>query len=156
MDEQEIIRRLVEIADEEDVHGIEIVVAPPGEPCAARRYEVVRSTAACAEAPDEGEAEEPESAGDGSAEAPLAAGPKAVVVKSPMVGAFHRSQERGGTPAVEVGQEVRAGQTLGFVESLKVLREVVAESAGKVLAVLATDDEPVDFGRPLFELEIAG
>jgi acetyl-CoA carboxylase biotin carboxyl carrier protein len=155
VDEREIIASLVQIAEEEEVYGIEVVVCPEaGDPASGSRYAIT-----LANRPDSGEEpyeQTPAEAADGVTSpeaAALASAPTIHLVVSPMVGTFHRGTERGGPPIVEVGDAVTMGQTLGYVESLKVLRDLTAGVDGTVRAILAGDDEPVDYGRALFELE---
>lgn len=155
MDEQEIIASLARIAEEEEVYGIEVVVRPAaGDPASGSRYAITLSSrAAEGEEPCEPTPEEVAEREATTEAAALASAPTIHLIVSPMVGTFHRGTERGGPPLVELGQAVTTGQTLGYVESLKVLRDLTADVDGTVRAILAGDDEPVDYGRALFELE---
>jgi acetyl-CoA carboxylase biotin carboxyl carrier protein len=36
---------------------------------------------------------------------------------------------------------------------MKVFNEIPAETRGKIIAILVEDEEPVDFGRPLFKVD---
>ncbi|MGH8131294.1 MAG: acetyl-CoA carboxylase biotin carboxyl carrier protein [Steroidobacteraceae bacterium] len=75
------------------------------------------------------------------------------LVTAPMVGTFYASPAPGAKPFVEVGQEVRVGQVLCVIEAMKMMNQIESERAGKVVAVLAKNGEPVEFGQPLFALE---
>ena len=85
---------------------------------------------------------------------PVAAAPVEAVegnlVKSPMVGTFYRSPSPGAKPFVEVGQTVKAGDTLCIIEAMKLLNEIEAEVAGEVREVLVDNGQPVEYGQPLF------
>jgi acetyl-CoA carboxylase biotin carboxyl carrier protein len=70
------------------------------------------------------------------------------IVTSPMVGTFYRSPEPGGDPFVEVGGQVAVGHTLCIVEAMKLMNEIVA--------VLAGDGDPVEFGQRLFAIRHRG
>jgi acetyl-CoA carboxylase biotin carboxyl carrier protein len=70
-------------------------------------------------------------------------------VKSPMVGTAYLSSEPGGTPFVEVGNAVKAGDTLLIVEAMKVMNPIVAPGGGVVKKVLVSDGQPVEFDQPL-------
>jgi acetyl-CoA carboxylase biotin carboxyl carrier protein len=75
------------------------------------------------------------------------------LVTAPMVGTFYASPAPGAKAFVEVGQEVRAGQVLCIIEAMKMMNQIESERAGKVVAVLAKNGEPVEFGQPLFAIE---
>jgi acetyl-CoA carboxylase biotin carboxyl carrier protein len=88
--------------------------------------------------------------------APAAAAPAARdenLVTAPMVGTFYASPAPGAKAFVEVGQEVRVGQVLCIIEAMKMMNQIESERAGKVVAVLAKNGEPVEFGQPLFAIE---
>ncbi len=72
------------------------------------------------------------------------------VVKAPMVGTFYRAPSPGATPFVEVGQEVKEGQTLCIIEAMKLLNEIEADRAGVIKAILVENGQPVEYGEPLF------
>lgn len=76
-------------------------------------------------------------------------------VLAPLVGVFYRSATPGGTPFVEVGQQVRAGQQVAIVEAMKMLNEVVADRAGVLREIHVADAEIVEFGQRLFTIEPA-
>jgi len=75
------------------------------------------------------------------------------LVTAPMVGTFYASPAPGAKSFVEVGQEVRVGQVLCVIEAMKMMNQIESERAGKVVAVLAKNGEPVEFGQPLFAIE---
>jgi acetyl-CoA carboxylase biotin carboxyl carrier protein len=75
------------------------------------------------------------------------------LVTAPMVGTFYATPAPGAKPFVEVGQEVRVGQVLCIIEAMKMMNQIESERAGKVVAVLAKNGEPVEFGQPLFAIE---
>ena len=75
------------------------------------------------------------------------------LVTAPMVGTFYASPAPGAKSFVEVGQEVRVGQVLCIIEAMKMMNQIESERAGKVVAVLAKNGEPVEFGQPLFSIE---
>jgi acetyl-CoA carboxylase biotin carboxyl carrier protein len=71
-------------------------------------------------------------------------------VKSPMVGTFYRSSSPDSNPFVEVGQSVKAGDTLCIVEAMKMMNQIEADKSGTVVAILVDNAEPVEFDQPLF------
>lgn len=82
------------------------------------------------------------------AEAP--AEPTGHVVKSPMVGTFYRSSSPGSPAFVEVGANVKEGDTLCIIEAMKLLNEIDSDVAGVVTKILVENGQPVEFGQPLF------
>ncbi|MEW5786244.1 MAG: acetyl-CoA carboxylase biotin carboxyl carrier protein [Pseudomonadota bacterium] len=76
--------------------------------------------------------------------------PEGHVVKSPMVGTFYRSPSPTAKSFVEVGQSVKAGDTLCIIEAMKLMNEIEADVAGVVKAVLIENGQPVEYGEPLF------
>jgi acetyl-CoA carboxylase biotin carboxyl carrier protein len=75
------------------------------------------------------------------------------IVTARMVGTFYASPAPGAKSFVEVGQEVRVGQVLCIIEAMKMMNQIESERAGKIVAVLAKNGEPVEFGQPLFAIE---
>ena len=75
-----------------------------------------------------------------------------VDVLSPMVGTFYAAPSPGAPPFVEVGQRVSPGQVLCIVEAMKLLNQIEAEIGGTVVARLATDGQPLEFGQPMFKI----
>jgi acetyl-CoA carboxylase biotin carboxyl carrier protein len=74
-------------------------------------------------------------------------------VPSPMVGTVYRASDPKAKPFVEVGVEVKVGQTILIVEAMKHMNEVAAPRAGKVVAILVEDSQPVEYGQPLMIIE---
>jgi acetyl-CoA carboxylase biotin carboxyl carrier protein len=70
-------------------------------------------------------------------------------VKSPMVGSVYLQPEPGAPPFVKVGDTVTAGQTLMIIEAMKTMNPIPAPKAGKIVAILVEDGQPVEFGEPL-------
>ena len=81
-----------------------------------------------------------------------AAEPEGHGVKAPMVGTFYRSSTPGGQSFVEVGQTVKAGDTLCIIEAMKLMNEIEADASGVIKAVLVENGQPVEYGQPLFIL----
>jgi len=75
------------------------------------------------------------------------------VIKSPMVGTFYRSPSPGAKPFVEVGQSVKAGDTLCIVEAMKLLNQIESDKTGVIKSILVENEHPVEYGQPLFVIE---
>ncbi len=78
---------------------------------------------------------------------------KSIVIKSPMVGTFYVSSSPESPAYVKVGDHVGPESTVCIIEAMKVFNEIPAEVSGKIVAVLAGNGEPVEFGQPLFKVE---
>jgi len=74
-------------------------------------------------------------------------------VLSPMVGTFYRSPSPDAKSFVEVGQTVKAGDTLCIVEAMKMMNQIEADKSGVVTAILVEDGQPVEFDQPLVVIE---
>jgi acetyl-CoA carboxylase biotin carboxyl carrier protein len=70
-------------------------------------------------------------------------------VKSPMVGTAYLSPQPGAKPFIEVGDAVKAGDTLLIVEAMKVMNPITAPEGGLVKKLLVSDGQPVEFDQPL-------
>lgn len=95
---------------------------------------------------------QPPAAGQPAAAEPAAesAEPEGHVVKSPMVGTFYRSPSPGAPAFVEVGSQVKEGETLCIIEAMKLLNEIESDKTGVVKEIIAENGQPVEFGEPLF------
>jgi acetyl-CoA carboxylase biotin carboxyl carrier protein len=100
------------------------------------------------------------------AAAPVAAAPAAApaasqaeeglsghVIKSPMVGTFYRAASPDAKPFVEVGQHVKAGDTVCIIEAMKMFNQIEADKSGVVKAILCENGQPVEFDQPLVIIE---
>ncbi len=76
------------------------------------------------------------------------------LVESPMVGTFYRKPSPEAPPFVEVGATVRKGQPLCIIEAMKMMNEIEAEVAGRVVRILCESGQPVEYGQPLMVLEV--
>ena len=74
-------------------------------------------------------------------------------VASPMVGTAYRRPSPEAKPFVEIGSEVRAGERVLLVEAMKTFNDIVAPRAGKVVAIMVEDGQPVEYGEPLLVIE---
>jgi acetyl-CoA carboxylase biotin carboxyl carrier protein len=76
-------------------------------------------------------------------------------ITSPFVGTFYRAPSPDAPSFVEVGSAVREGQALCIVEAMKLMNEIEADSAGVIVAILAENGKPVEFGQKLFKVKKA-
>jgi len=148
------VKKLIELLEESGISEIEIsegeesvrisrypkpgtvsMTAPPTSAPAA-------PTVAAVAAPANGEA---------------AAAPKAPAlghqVTAPMVGTFYSGPAPGAKPFVDIGTEVKPGDTLCVIEAMKMMNQIESEVAGRVVSVLVENGNPVEFGQTLFVIE---
>ncbi len=144
------IKKLIELLEESGLAEIEITEGEESVRIARAMHSapvVTQYAAAPVAAPAAG----PAPAAQAAAAAPAARDEK--LVTAPMVGTFYASPAPGAKSFVEVGEEVRVGQVLCIIEAMKMMNQIESERAGKVVAVLAKNGEPVEFGQPLFQIE---
>jgi acetyl-CoA carboxylase biotin carboxyl carrier protein len=78
--------------------------------------------------------------------------PGLVLVKAPIVGTFYESASPGAPPFVRVGEHVESGKVLCIIESMKLMNEIEAETAGIVESKLVQNGQPVEYGEALFAI----
>ncbi|NEO27649.1 MAG: acetyl-CoA carboxylase biotin carboxyl carrier protein [Kamptonema sp. SIO4C4] len=83
---------------------------------------------------------------------PPTAEPKGVEITSPMVGTFYRAPAPDEEPFVEIGDQVRSGQTVCIIEAMKLMNEIESEVSGQILEILVENGEPVEYGQVLMRV----
>lgn len=78
-----------------------------------------------------------------------------IEVRSPMIGTFYRSPAPDKPAFIEVGQTIKAGDTVCVIEAMKLFNEIEAEVSGTIVKVLVNDSTPVEYDQPLFLVEPA-
>jgi acetyl-CoA carboxylase biotin carboxyl carrier protein len=87
------------------------------------------------------------------ASVPAVEAPAGHMVKSPMVGTFYRAATPGAKAFVEVGSQVKEGDTVCIIEAMKILNEIEADKAGTITQILCENGQAVEYGQPLFTIE---
>jgi acetyl-CoA carboxylase biotin carboxyl carrier protein len=77
------------------------------------------------------------------------------LMKSPIVGTFYASPSPNTAPFVKVGDTVQVGQVVCIIEAMKLMNELEAEEAGKIVRVYVENGQPVEYGQSLFAIEPA-
>lgn len=75
------------------------------------------------------------------------------LVASPMVGTAYLGAAPGARPFVEIGTQVKAGDTLMIIEAMKTMNQIPATRSGTVTQILVEDGQPVEYGEPLLIIE---
>jgi acetyl-CoA carboxylase biotin carboxyl carrier protein len=70
-----------------------------------------------------------------------------------MVGTFYRAASPTGEPYVREGDVVKEGQILCIIEAMKLMNEIEAKAAGRIVKILAENAQAVEYGQPLFLIE---
>lgn len=95
----------------------------------------------------------PPAAQPAAAAAPAAADVSKNAVASPMVGTAYLAPSPDAKAFIEVGQQVKEGQTLLIIEAMKTMNQIPSPRAGTVTAILFEDAQPVEYGMPLVVIE---
>ena len=77
-------------------------------------------------------------------------------IESPMVGTFYRASSPGADPYVREGDIIKEGQILCIIEAMKLMNEIEAKVAGRIVKILAENGLAVEYGQPLFLVEPLG
>ncbi len=88
------------------------------------------------------------------AESQLSVGENQFLVTSPIVGTFYRSPSPESPPYVEVGGTAGKGTVLCIVEAMKIMNEIECEVNGKIASILVENAQPVEYGEPLFIIDL--
>ena len=84
------------------------------------------------------------------AEAPAEDASNLIEIKSPMIGTFYRRPSPDKDVFAEVGDVIKAGDTVCVIEAMKLFNEIESEIQGKIVKVLVDDNSPVEYDQPLF------
>ena len=76
-----------------------------------------------------------------------------VEITSPMVGTFYRAAAPGEEPFVEVGNNVKVGQTICILEAMKLMNEIESEFNAEIVEILVENGTPVEFGQVLMRIK---
>ena len=74
-------------------------------------------------------------------------------ITSPMVGTFYRAAAPGEAPFVEVGNNVKVGQTICILEAMKLMNEIESEFDAEIVEILVDNGTPVEFGQVLMRVK---
>ncbi|WP_225780999.1 acetyl-CoA carboxylase biotin carboxyl carrier protein [Xenophilus sp. Marseille-Q4582] len=151
------LKTLIDLVSESNISELEITeaegkvrIVKGGEAAPVQYVQAIPAAAAAAPAPAVTAAAP--AAAAAATPAPTAE-PSGHVVKSPMVGTFYRAASPGAPAFVEVGSQVKEGDTLCIIEAMKILNEIEADKSGTVTKILGENGQAVEYGQPLFVIE---
>ena len=142
---------LAEIEIKEGEESVRLARVPKGGLVAAAPAPMVHHVANAAPATPAMPMLSPVDGATGGSHKPAGTGlPDGHVVRAPMVGTFYASPSPDKPAFVSVGQAVKAGDTLGIIEAMKMFNPIEADVSGTVLAIQCESGQPVEFDQPLF------
>ena len=148
--DQQLIRDLASILDETNLTEIEVEqedlrIRVSRTPAAVQAYSApaAPAPAPAAQSASSSAAAQPAAPADNSKNA----------VPSPMVGTAYLAAAPGAKPFIEVGQQIKEGQTLLIIEAMKTMNQIPSPRSGTVTAILFEDAQPVEYGEPLVVIE---
>jgi acetyl-CoA carboxylase biotin carboxyl carrier protein len=147
------VKKLIELLEESGISEIEI--SEGEESVRISRYPKP-GTVTMTQAPAAAPAPAAPPAAPAAAAAPADDEPAPIrgqQVTAPMVGTFYSGPAPGSKPFVEIGSEVKPGDTLCVIEAMKMMNQIESEYAGRVVSILVENGSPVEFGQPLFVIE---
>jgi acetyl-CoA carboxylase biotin carboxyl carrier protein len=144
--DHDLILELTKLLDETGLTEIEIEQD-------GKRVRVARGAVAVAAAPAPRAAVSAPLPAETAAAAPVDPAKHPGMVPSPMVGTAYAAPEPGAKPFIDVGQTVKAGDTLLIIEAMKTMNQIPAPRSGTVTQILFEDGQPVEFGEPLVIIE---
>jgi len=152
--ERDQIRSLIQLAVDEDL--AELTIQSEGETVRIRRTRATRPQPLTADGgctPATAHSRTSLSRRSEEVKVEIEDNPNLVRIISPLVGIFYRAPTPGAPPFVTVGSLVEEGQTIGLVEAMKVFNEITAEVDGRVVAILAENEQLVQHGDTLVVIE---
>ncbi|HOW85561.1 MAG TPA: acetyl-CoA carboxylase biotin carboxyl carrier protein [Candidatus Aminicenantes bacterium] len=149
------VRKLVGLLEEKnlsifelEIEGLKIKIARGGTapvPAAPSPAVLAAAPAASPQSPEATAAAEAQSQ---AAEAAMGHH----LIASPMVGTFYRAPDPTSAPFVDVGDQVKKGQTLCIIEAMKLMNEIEADVDGTIVEIYVENAKPVEFGQKLFAI----
>jgi len=146
----ETIQMLLKLMDEHDLAEVEI--QSEGEVVRLRKREAQANPQVVALSPQSPPQPQPY-APTQPPPSPKAEAPP-THIEAPIVGTFYSRPNPESSPYVDIGDMVEPDSIVCIIEAMKVMNEVRAETAGRIVEILVSDGDPVEFGQPLFRIEV--
>ena len=136
------VKKLIELLEESGIAEIEITEGE--EAVRISRYPTSAAmTPAASEAPKQ-------PVPDIRVESPEKSDKKGHQVLAPMVGTFYRGSSSTADPVVSVGDQIGEGDALCIIEAMKMMNQIEADVAGRILSIEVENGEAVEYGQLLF------
>jgi acetyl-CoA carboxylase biotin carboxyl carrier protein len=154
------VKKLIELLEESGIAEIEITegeesvrISRYGNQTVAQVVHAAPAAPPSSVAPSAPAAAAPAPTAAQAATSAPAAAPAENVVTAPMVGTYYSAPAPGAKAFVDIGSDVKVGQTLCIIEAMKMMNQIESDKEGKITAILVKNGEPVEFGQPLFVIE---
>jgi acetyl-CoA carboxylase biotin carboxyl carrier protein len=76
------------------------------------------------------------------------------IFEAPIVGTFYLTPKPDAEPFVKIGDPVGKGKVLCIIEAMKIFNQIESDVDGKIVRVLVENGQPVEYGQPLFEIQV--
>lgn len=146
---QDRLKEIIYLLENSDINEIDVTFL-------GRRYRVVKSAPVVNHEPPPAPVKGVPSPTEGALPTPVTTkeeAPKTLEVLSPMPGTFYRAPAPEADPFVNVGDEIKKGDTLCIIEAMKIMNEIEAETSGVIKKIVAEDAQPVEYNQVLFLIE---
>jgi acetyl-CoA carboxylase biotin carboxyl carrier protein len=147
------VKKLIELLEESGIAEIEISEGEESVRISRYPQGVALTAATPAFAPTAAPMQAAAGPAAEAQEAPAPEQPKGTEVTAPMVGTYYGASSPGAKPFVDIGSEVKPGDTLCIIEAMKMMNQIEAEVSGRIVSILAENGTPVEFGQTLFIIE---
>ncbi len=144
------VKKLIELVEESGIAELEITEGEESVRICRYPAHLPAAMAAPAPMPAIAPAAPVASAPAAQSEAGPPAEPEGHKVTAPMVGTYYNSPTPAAESFIQVGDEVKVGDTLCIIEAMKMMNQIESEVAGRIKAIQVENAEPVEFGQVLF------
>jgi len=146
------IKKLIELIEKSDIAELEII---EGEESVRISRNSPAPMMVAAPAPVAAAAPVAAPAAGGFTPPPIAEAeaPLGETIDSPMVGTYYEAASPTSASFVKVGDSISVGDTLCIIEAMKMLNQIESEKSGTIKEILVENEQPVEFGQPLFVIE---
>ena len=73
-------------------------------------------------------------------------------VKAPIVGVFYAAPAPDAQPFVKVGDSVEKGQVICLIEAMKLMNDITAPVAGRIVDICAQDGAVLEYGQTIMKI----
>jgi acetyl-CoA carboxylase biotin carboxyl carrier protein len=148
------IKKLIDLVQESDIEELEISEGEESVRISRRRAAplMAQPQPLYAAAPAPCAPAQAEDAPKSTAPAAVEPATQGYIQRSPMVGTYYSAPSPNATAFVDVGQTVKAGDTVCIIEAMKMMNQVQAEKSGVIESILVENGQVVEYDQPLFTI----